>query len=54
MRTNWELMGGGREGKVGDGHGGGHLLGWVLGVYGNQFDNKLHLKNKQKHSMEKK
>ena len=24
--------GGGGEGKVGDGHGGGHLWGWALGV----------------------
>ena len=37
--------GGGGEGKVGDGHWGGHLLDehWVL--YGNPFDNKLYLKN---------
>ena len=35
--------GGGGEGKVGDGHGGGHWdEHWVL--YGNQFVNKLYLK----------
>ena len=39
-------MGVGAEGKVGDGHWGGHLLGWALGLYGNQFDNNLYLKEK--------
>ena len=40
-------MGAGEEGKMGDGHWRGHLLGWALGVVCKPIWQSIKLKNKK-------